>query len=243
MIYHLQEVQFRRKQGDSAFELNVQHLEMGRGEFNFVVGESGCGKSTLLDGLGLLLKPHGAERFDFSPTSSGANINVNRLSERGILRLRRSHIGQVLQSGGLIPSFTVGENVLLSAQIAKAKISRAWHMEVLERLDLAGTLSRRPAQLSGGQRQRVAIARAVLHRPSLILADEPTAAVDQPRAVEICEIFRGLTKESGCTVIMVTHNQELAAHFADRTLFLGPPMREGPISRAQVSWGYESIQA
>lgn len=238
MIYHLQGVHFRRKQGDSAFELAVRNLEIGEGEFNFVVGESGCGKSTLLDGLGLLLKPYGAETFDFAPASSSTGINIKGLNDRRILHLRRTHIGQVLQSGGLIPSLTVGENVLLSAQIAKVKISRTWHSEVLERLDLSGTLNRRPAQLSGGQRQRVAIARAVLHRPSLILADEPTAAVDQPRAVEICEIFRSLTKESGCTVIMVTHNQELATRFADRTLSLGPPKREGTLSQAEVSWGY-----
>jgi putative ABC transport system ATP-binding protein len=243
MIYHLRDVHFRRQQGDSAFELNVRHLEIGHGEFNFVVGESGCGKSTLLDGLGLLLKPQGAGSFEFSPVDSDVGINISGLSERRILHLRRTHIGQVLQSGGLIPSFTVGENVLLSAQIAKVKFSRGWLTEVLERLDLSGTLGRRPAQLSGGQRQRVAIARAVLHRPALILADEPTAAVDQPRAFEICEIFRGLTKESGCTVIMVTHNQQLAVHFADRTLSLGSPLRQGQTSRADVVWGYGGLKS
>lgn len=236
MIFHLRKVCFRRHQGDSAFELHIHRLDMEEGEFSFVVGESGCGKSTLLDGLGLLLPAQSATCFDFNPRGSRYNSSILNLGAKQILNLRRTHMTHVLQSGGLIPSFSVRGNIILSAQIAGVAFAPSWFDEIVQRLDLAGCLDRKPAQLSGGQRQRVALARAVLYKPSVILADEPTAAVDQPRAVEICEIFRSLTREFRCTVLMVTHNQELASRFADRILSLCGPTRKGPLTQTEIAW-------
>jgi putative ABC transport system ATP-binding protein len=236
MLYELRNVSLRRQHGDASFELNVRRLEIRHGEFSFIVGESGCGKSTLLDTLALLLKPNSVDLFRFKPASQGEALDTSQLRENQILGLRRRHMGHVLQSGGLIPSFNVRENILLSARLAGTGMSQSWFTEIVERLGLQEYLKRKPGQLSGGQRQRVAIARAVLHRPAIILADEPTAAVDQARALEICEIFRSLSKDSGCTVIMVTHNQELAALFGDRTLILKSPTRCKLVTSVEVEW-------
>ena len=234
MLYDLQNVIVRRQQGDSIFELAVQNLGLVDGEFSFVVGESGCGKSTLLDVLGLLIRPRVAGSFFFNPRNTVHAIAG--LGEGKLLSLRRLHIANILQSGGLISTISVLENIVLSSAIAGTKVCPQWQCEVIEKLGLQECLRRKPSELSGGQRQRVAIARAVLHRPAVILADEPTAAVDQNRAFEICEIFRFLTKSSGCAVVMVTHNHELANKFADRTLELGAPTRRSSISRSEINW-------
>jgi putative ABC transport system ATP-binding protein len=236
MLYDLQNVSVRRHKGDAAFELNIKTLQVSCGEFSFVVGESGCGKSTLLDTLGLLIRPNVSGRYCFQPPGNEKAGDVGRLPGRQLIALRRLYIANILQSGGLISTISVQENILLSAGIAGVKVKPEWRSEVIERLGLGDCLRRKPSELSGGQRQRVAIARAVLHRPAVILADEPTAAVDQSRAHEICEIFRGLTKISGCAVIMVTHNHELAQKFADRTLMLGSPNRTGAVTTTEINW-------
>lgn len=236
MLYKMRDVCLGRQKGDSGFELHVSSLAIGYGEFNFIVGESGCGKSTLMDGLGLLLRPSSAESFLIQPKEGSRTFDAFAVGESTVLRLRRKHIGFVLQSGGLIGSLSVRQNIVLSASLAQTSVASERIQEVVEQLGLENCLTRRPGDLSGGQRQRVAIARAVLHAPSIILADEPTAAVDHDRAYEICRIFRDLVKSSGCTAVMVTHNRELAEKFGDRILRLPSPTVRGSFSRSEISW-------
>lgn len=236
MLYELRDAVLMRSKGDARFELHVHSLEVGYGEFNFIVGESGCGKSTLMDGLGLLLKPARAEKFSFRPRDGGLAMNLKSLRDSAILRLRRCHFGFVLQSGGLISSLTIKQNIMLSSGLANVVVPQGRENEVISRLGLERCLTSLPGDLSGGQRQRVAIARAVMHAPSVILADEPTAAVDQERAYEICQIFRDLVKEFGSTALMITHNRGLAENFADRILQLPPPIIHDGISRSEISW-------
>jgi putative ABC transport system ATP-binding protein len=202
------------------FSLQIPEFQCSAGEFIAIVGPSGCGKSTLLDTLGLVLRPHVAEEFVFSPDSSSPLSRLHRESERVLAKLRRQHFGYVLQSGGLIPSLTVEQNIHTTLDFSGRRNNGTRLRTLLESLGIAGLLRRKPAQLSGGQRQRVAIARALAHEPSMILADEPTAAVDLSLAGEVCAALREQAKECGAAVIMVTHNPDLVRNYADRMIDL-----------------------
>ena len=144
MLYELRDAVLMRSKGDACFELHVHSLEVGYGEFNFIVGESGCGKSTLMDGLGLLLKPARAERFSFSPRDGGLAMNLKSLRDSAILRLRRCHFGFVLQSGGLISSLTVKQNIMLSSGLANVVVPQGRENEVISRLGLERCLTSLP---------------------------------------------------------------------------------------------------
>ncbi|MCK5878105.1 MAG: ATP-binding cassette domain-containing protein [Candidatus Marithrix sp.] len=213
-ILELKNVLKHREQGGATFELSVQHLKLNKGQFIAVVGESGCGKSTLLDILALVSKPTSCEQFVYYDTEI---IDIKKLwkkkQEKILAKLRRSHFGYVLQTGGLLPFLTVLQNLELASEI------NGFHNSEIEklakRLDINNILHKKPQYLSGGQRQRVAILRAIIHHPQIILADEPTAAVDETRALHIIEDFHAIAKENGTIIVMVTHNCNLIAPFAD----------------------------
>jgi len=211
-----------REQGGVAFELVVPRFEVARGRFIALVGESGCGKSTLLDTLALVLRPTACERFLFQDPdapSLWAADDVMALwrsgDEQALAGLRRRRLGYVLQSGGLLPFLTARQNLQLPLRLN----GRSDGSEELERLSrrigVANVLGKKPRYLSGGQRQRVAILRALVHGPALILADEPTAAVDRARARSIVKDLGGLAREGGGSVIMVTHDPQLVESAAD----------------------------
>lgn len=207
-----------RAQGGTIFELHVPKLEVDEGEFLALVGESGCGKSTLLDLLALVLRPDTVDRFLLAQRP-GSVVDIKALwqqdDEEGLARVRRDLLGYVLQSGGLLPFLSVSGNIALPRRL---KEGRAGDVRVLaERMGLADLLGKKPRFLSGGQRQRAAILRALAHRPAIILADEPTAAVDGTRARAIVSDFRSLARAEGCTILMVSHDLRLVEAFADRT--------------------------
>ena len=135
--------------------------------------------------------------------------------EAELARIRRDHLGYVLQSGGLLPFLNVKQNIQLPLRISEREQKDASFDELAVRMGIAGLLEKKPQHLSGGQRQRVAILRAMVHRPLLILADEPTAAVDGSRARGIVRDFHTLAKEYGSAVVMVTHNVDLIEPVAD----------------------------
>ena len=187
---------------------------VARGEIVALLGPSGAGKSTLLTLLGLIVPPS-AGRIVFGGTTAFDNgrFQVN------IRRFRREHLGFVFQKANLMPFLTAVENVQLAMEIndASSRAARARAMELLEYLGVAERADHLPTKLSGGEQQRVAVARALANRPNLILADEPTAALDSMRGRQVMELFRRVAHEQGSAVLVVTHDHRALDVF-DRTL-------------------------
>ena len=216
-VYRLSDVEKIRTKGGVSFTLRVPELTVVKGAFVSVVGPSGCGKSTLLDLLALVLDPSSWTSFTVSLAGIRAveEHDVPHLSENEAARIRRQHIGYVLQNGGLLPFLNVFENILITAQLSGRPVSSREVHALAETLGLADQLAKKPQYLSGGQRQRVAVARALIHRPTIILADEPTAAVDYPTALDIRDELKHLAHGMGAAVVMVTHDQSLVRGIAD----------------------------
>jgi putative ABC transport system ATP-binding protein len=189
-------------------------LKVWPGESVAVMGPSGSGKSTLLNLIAGLDRPT-------SGTVRVGDQRVDRLSETRLARFRRRQVGMIFQFFNLLDDMTVTDNVLLPAQLAgvPSAQARARADELLTTLRIARHSGAYPARLSGGERQRVAIARALVNRPPLLLADEPTGALDTATGEEIGELLRGLNA-SGQTLILVTHNPDLAARLATRVIDL-----------------------
>lgn len=192
-------------QGEEDFyalkKVNV-HIEKSR--LTVLVGKSGSGKTTLMNILGALDPPtEGKVLFE--------GQDIAQLPETERCRLRRKKVGYVFQSVALIPLMTALENVAFALRLAGDK--RGLEDRALECLRLVGLEKRAghlPQELSGGEQQRVAIARAMAHRPSILFADEPTAELDSGTALQVAHIFRDLTDKEGITVVMTTHDRELA---------------------------------
>ena len=187
-------------------------MDVSHGESLAVMGPSGSGKSTLLNLIAGLDRPTGGE-----VTVGGER--VDKLSETGLARFRRRQIGMIFQFFNLLDDMTVLDNVLLPAQLAGMPTAqaRARADELLTALRMGSHRNAYPARLSGGERQRVAIARALVNRPALLLADEPTGALDTANGEAIGELLLDLNS-SGQTLIVVTHNPDLAARYARRVI-------------------------
>ena len=199
-------------------------LQVEAGEVVAVLGPSGSGKSTLLHCLGGLTRPDAGEVH-----FAGRRLDV--LSEKERTLLRRSAIGVVFQYGQLVPELSALENVALPLLLARrgrgpAEAAAAtW----LERLGVADVAGQRPGQLSGGQQQRVALARAMVTEPRLVVADEPTGALDSLASEQVMELLTSVARESGTTVVLVTHDLRVAS-YADREVVL----RDGVLAGAGV---------
>jgi putative ABC transport system ATP-binding protein len=190
------------------------NLELGAGELTLLMGPSGSGKTTLLSVLGCMLTPtRGAVRVCGRPTGGAGP------EELGLIR--RQHIGFVFQSYHLFPTLTAAENVQLALDVRGERARRAKERsrDALNRVGLSHKLSSFPRELSGGEQQRVAIARAIVGNPSVILADEPTAALDGENGQAIMTIFSDIAKYQGCGVLVVTHDTRLLP-FADRIVHI-----------------------
>jgi len=214
MIYDLHNVRKELEKAGSRFMLHIPKLEVKKGDVVAFVGESGCGKTTLLDLLGLISAPSSADRF-FLNFEEGHSESALGAAEDRLANLRRRHLGYVLQSGGLLPFLSVGENILLSRR-ANGMGDTSDVRKLAAQLGIGAHWKKKPAFLSGGQRQRVAIARALAHGPSILLADEPTGAVDQVTAREIRNLLKTAARERGATVMVVTHDESLVAGLTDR---------------------------
>ncbi|OHB56652.1 MAG: ABC transporter [Planctomycetes bacterium GWF2_42_9] len=189
-------------------------LSVSRGEIVALLGPSGAGKSTLLALLGLIGPPN-TGRITIDDTV----VFENHESRVNVRTFRRQKFGFVFQKANLIPFLTAVENVRLAMEIndQPAKISKKRAMELLEYLGIAERATNLPKQLSGGEQQRVAVARALANQPSLILADEPTAALDSTRGRQVMELFAKVAHEQNAGVIVVTHDHR-ALDIFDRTL-------------------------
>jgi lipoprotein-releasing system ATP-binding protein len=182
------------------------HLSLAAGEMVAVVGSSGVGKSTFLQILGTLdLPTSGSIRFD--------GEEVTRMGAARLAEFRNKKIGFVFQFHHLLPEFTAEENVMMPALIQRVPraVARRRAVDILGRVGLGRRLTHKPSELSGGEQQRVALARALVLEPALLLADEPTGNLDHKTSQEIHELFLALNRERGSTLMVVTHNPELAA--------------------------------
>jgi putative ABC transport system ATP-binding protein len=204
----------KRYDGAGAAALGPVTLTVRRGEALAVTGPSGSGKSTLLNLVAGLDKPT-------SGTVTVDGLRIDRLGEHALARYRRARIGIVFQFFNLLDDLTVADNVLLPAQLAgmsrkKAAVRTA---ELLETLGIDKHAGAYPGRLSGGERQRVAIARALVNRPALLLADEPTGALDTASGQDVRELLVELHRD-GQTIVLVTHDPALAQACAGRTVHL-----------------------
>ncbi|HEX8130443.1 MAG TPA: ABC transporter ATP-binding protein [Pyrinomonadaceae bacterium] len=195
-------------------------VAVGEGEFVALLGTSGSGKSTLLNLIGGLDRPTAGEViFD--------GRSLAPFTKREMARYRRRSVGMIFQNFNLIMTMTAAENVELALAFGglagRDRERRAG--ELLERVGLGERADHRPAELSGGEQQRVAIARALANRPRVLLADEPTGNLDSTRARELLSLLREMVTGDRLTVIMVTHDRDLADQFADRTI----QMKDGKV--------------
>jgi lipoprotein-releasing system ATP-binding protein len=188
------------------------NLDIAKGEFVSIIGASGAGKTTLLQIIGSL------EKAD-SGILTVDGISLHQLSDKELAAFRGKHIGFVFQFHHLLPEFTALENVMIPALIAKDSPSDAKKraVEILKSVGLGSRLEHKPSELSGGEQQRVAIARAIINNPSVIFADEPSGNLDSQTKGEIHRLFFDLRDLYGQTIIIVTHDNELA-QMSDRIL-------------------------
>lgn len=175
---------------------------INEGELVAIVGASGTGKSTLLNIIGCIDEPTSGDYFI-------NGINTNRYNEKELAKCRNENIGFVLQYFGLINSYTVYENVELPLVYSKSKNRKNLILDILKRLDILDKKDKLPSELSGGQNQRVAISRALVNNPKIILADEPTGALDKDTAKQVMDILIDLNRQ-GKTVIIVTHDENIS---------------------------------
>jgi putative ABC transport system ATP-binding protein len=200
--------------GDAkTYALNGVDFSIKEGEFVAIMGASGSGKSTAMNMIGCLDKPTSGE-YLFN------GINVEGLNSNQMALLRRNYLGFVFQSFNLLGRTSALENVELPLIYRKipAKQRREMALDALAKVGLQSVTKNTPAQLSGGQQQRVAIARAIVSNPLVLLADEPTGNLDSIKSLEIMNLLKKLNEEEKITIIMVTHEDEMAA-FANRTIY------------------------
>jgi len=197
------------------FALRGVTLAIARGQRVALLGKSGSGKSTLLNLLGGLDRPTEGR-------VSVAGYELDRLSGRGLARFRSASVGMIFQSFNLIPSRTALENVELPMIFAGLSVRerRAAARRALESVGLAARLDHRPAALSGGENQRVAVARALVNQPALVLADEPTGNLDSFTARDVMDLIVNHVREHNATLVLVTHDEELAAECTTRIVRL-----------------------
>ncbi|MDR0816341.1 MAG: ATP-binding cassette domain-containing protein [Desulfovibrio sp.] len=212
MLYHIENVSKQRMQG-TGYRLHIRCLHIRLGEQIALTGVSGSGKSTALDILGMVLRPDEAEVYAIRPQDSRIDVaglwHKKDMDAMAALRLR--HIGYVLQTGGLLPYLTVFENMALTARIqgkAQEPVLKSVRA-VAENLGIGALLKSYPSTLSVGERQRVAIGRALVPQPAIVLADEPTAALDPVHSRNVMNLFRAMLQEIGATLVMVSHDHAL----------------------------------
>jgi putative ABC transport system ATP-binding protein len=237
LIYHLREVKKIREAEEASFRLSVPSLQIGLGEKIALIGESGCGKSTLLDMLAFLSSPTEAASFRFRPESETESLDVVNYWKQGKLNqlgdLRKQQMGYVLQTGGLLPYLTVQENLSLSRRLLHMPDDSTVE-DLSHDLGINRHLNKLPSQLSTGERQRVAIGRALAHRPSIVIADEPTASLDPMAAENIMALFIELVESMNITVIVASHAWHHVKRLGLRRLSLTSQVASDGVSETVV---------
>lgn len=200
------------KSFDALEVLKGVDIEIAKGEIVSIVGPSGAGKTTLLQMLGTLDRPDSGD-------VEVNGVNFSKLSEKELAAFRNKHIGFIFQFHQLLPEFTALENVMIPALIARrdTKSVTARAKELIGYLGLSERMEHKPSELSGGEKQRVAVARALINSPSVILADEPSGSLDSKNRDELHKLLFDVREKFGLTLVIVTHDKELAA-LSDRVI-------------------------
>lgn len=200
------------KSFDALEVLKGVDIEIAKGEIVSIVGSSGAGKTTLLQILGTLDRPDAGD-------VEVNGVNFSKLSEKELAAFRNKHIGFIFQFHQLLPEFTALENVMIPALIARrdTKSVTARAKELIGYLGLSERMEHKPSELSGGEKQRVAVARALINSPSVILADEPSGSLDSKNRDELHKLLFDVRDKFGLTLVIVTHDKELAA-LSDRVI-------------------------
>lgn len=187
--------------------VNDVSLRINAGDFISIIGPSGSGKTTLINLLGCLDNPTSGELHLGNRSIFG---NTRNLSERELTKIRREKFGYIFQNFYLIPTLTVMENVMLPLTFYRKPGAENEAVKLLKLLGMDHRKDHLPVQISGGEMQRVAIARAMVNMPEILMADEPTGNLDTKRSAEIVQVLQELNRNAGLTIVMVTHNRELA---------------------------------
>lgn len=200
------------KSFDALEVLKGVDIEIAKGEIVSIVGPSGAGKTTLLQILGTLDRPDAGD-------VEVNGVNFSKLSEKELAAFRNKHIGFIFQFHQLLPEFTALENVMIPALIARrdTKSVTARAKELIGYLGLSERMEHKPSELSGGEKQRVAVARALINNPSVLLADEPSGSLDSKNRDELHKLLFDVREKFGLTLVIVTHDKELAA-LSDRVI-------------------------
>lgn len=208
----------QRGEGSSAHRVCLPELRIAAGQIVAITGESGCGKSTLLEAIGLLLAPREVERFDLICQTNAPPADISQLlrsnDQAQLASVRSRHLGFVLQSGGLLPFLKVRDNIQLPRRLLGMPSQSAQVDRAVTALRLEGLLDKLPQALSIGERQRVACVRAIAHEPRLLLADEPTAALDPHSARRMFELLLSMVAELGLSALVVSHDWGLVRDFS-----------------------------
>ncbi len=203
-----------RGRAGQTFSIEVPELSLDRGEILAVVGPSGCGKSTLLETVGLLLEARRVEQFVIDDVDINASMALSkRAREKLWARVRLYGLGFVPQTGGLLPFLNVWQNICLPASMSAREAIDPVVDSLIDRLGLVRLLNRMPRDLSIGERQRVSFVRALARRPTLLLADEPTAALDPVLAEELFTLIIEIASEQRIATLIVTHEWDLVDRF------------------------------
>ncbi len=213
MLIELKNISKKYGSGENAtIALNGINLSIDRNEFVAIMGKSGCGKTTLLNVMATILAPDsGTYYFDGEDTGS--------FSEKRLAMCKRRTIAVIFQDYNLVEELTLYNNIILPFVFDKREFDWDLLKEITESLGIGGLLKKYPDQISGGEKQRTAIARALLIQPKVILADEPTGNLDEESAKHVASLLRLCTDKYHCSVVMVTHDQDMAS-YADRIIHM-----------------------
>jgi putative ABC transport system ATP-binding protein len=209
----LKELRVTRGLGAAAHEVHLPGLDLAAGEVQAVVGPSGCGKSTLLEAIGLLLTPSALQRFTLGPERIDLAALLSSRNERALAEIRARDLGFLLQSGGLLPFLDVRDNIALPRRLLGLPAHSERVAHACDVLGLESLQDKRPAELSIGERQRTAFVRAMAHEPRLLLADEPTAALDPQAGERLFGLIVALVQDLEMAALVVSHDLALVTHF------------------------------
>ncbi|MDR5900292.1 ATP-binding cassette domain-containing protein [Halomonas vilamensis] len=213
-MLNLSELRVTRGRGTGRHEVHLPGLTLTSGDMLAIVGPSGCGKSTLLEALGLLLKPSALDSYTLGPSETDLAALLWTENEHALAEIRSRDLGFLLQNGGLLPFLNVRDNISLPRRLLGLPTNSERVRHACAILGLEPLMDKRPAALSIGERQRTAFVRAMAHEPRLLLADEPTAALDPQAGELLFGLILSLVQELEMAALVVSHDRTLVAQFS-----------------------------